>query len=292
MRLLPKFTFIFLLVYGSGLALAAYFAQQFLAQTAHNEVLSQARFMMEAATATRNYTNTEIKPLIQQAEISSMAFPPQTIPSYSAVTNIGYMRKAYPDYTYREAALNPTNPRDRALDWEADVILSFRNYPDRAEATNIRETSDGKMLWLAKPLRAPENCLECHSTPDRAPKSMLAAYGPNNGFGWKADDVVAAQIVQVPMRVPEEIASGAFRTLMTYLGLVGLATLVILNVALNAFVVRPVARLSRLADRISKGDLDSTELPLKGSDEIAELASSFNRMKVSLSKALAMLDGD
>jgi protein-histidine pros-kinase len=53
-----------------------------------------------------------------------------------------------------------------------------------------------------------------------------------------------------------------------------------------------VTRLATLADRISKGDLENTELPLKGSDEIAELASSFNRMKLSLAKALRMLEGD
>lgn len=292
MRLLPKFTLIFLLVYGSGLALAAYFAQIFLAENAHEQVLAQARFMMESAIATRTYTNEQVKPVIQASAMNSMTFIPQTIPSYSAVTNIGYLRKKYPDYTYREASMNPTNPRDRALDWEADIILSFRNYADRTEATSVRETAEGKMLWLAKPIRAPEACLECHSTPDRAPASLIATYGSNNGFGWKADDVIAAQIVQVPMRVPEELSAKAFRGLMTYLGLVGLATLIMLNVALNAFVVRPVARLSRLADRISKGELENTELPLKGSDEIAELASSFNRMKVSLAKALKMLEGE
>jgi HAMP domain-containing protein len=292
MRLLPKFTLIFLLVYGSGLALAAYFASQFLTENAHDQVLGQARLMMESATATRTYTNEQVKPVIQQAAISSMTFIPQTIPSYSAVTNFGYLRKKYPDYTYREASMNPTNPRDRALDWEGDIILTFRNYNERTEATSVRDTPDGKMLWLAKPIRAPEACLDCHSTPDRAPSALIATYGSSNGFGWKAGDVIAAQIVQVPMRVPEEIAAKAFRTLMTYLGLVGLATLIMLNVALQAFVVRPVTRLAMLADRISKGDLENTELPLKGSDEIAELASSFNRMKLSLAKALRMLEGE
>jgi protein-histidine pros-kinase len=79
---------------------------------------------------------------------------------------------------------------------------------------------------------------------------------------------------------------------MTYLGLVGLTTLVILNLALNAFVVRPVARLSTLADRISKGDLENTDLPVKGKDEISDLASSFNRMKLSLVKALRLLEDE
>jgi protein-histidine pros-kinase len=292
MRLLPKFTLIFLLVYGSGLALAAFFAARFLSENAHDQVLSQARLMMESASATRKYTTEQVKPVIQQAALSSTVFIPQTIPSYSAVTNFGYLRTRYPEYTYREPALNPTNLRDRAFDWESDIILGFRNNGDRKEATNIRETPEGNMLWLARPIRSPEPCLECHSTPDKAPAALRATYGSNNGFGWKANDVVAAQIVQVPTRVPEEIASKAFRSLMTYLGLVGLATLIVLNVALNAFVVRPVARLSQLADRISKGDLESTDLPLKGNDEIAELAGSFNRMKLSLAKALKMLEGE
>ncbi|HEY3740224.1 MAG TPA: DUF3365 domain-containing protein [Bryobacteraceae bacterium] len=292
MRLLPKFTIIFLLVYGSGLALAAYFADAFLAENAHDQVLAQARLMMESASAIRKYTNEQIKPVIQQTAASSMAFVPQTVPSYSAITDFGYLRKKYPDYTYREPALNPTNPRDRAMDWESDVILTFKNFGDRTEETNIRETPEGKMLWLARPLRSPQPCLECHSTPDAAPASLIATYGRNNGFGWKADEVVAAQIVQVPMEVPQRIAAKAFRSLMFYLGLVGLATLIMLNIALQAFVVRPVARLSRLADRISKGDLETTELPLKGKDEIAELAASFNRMKLSLGKALKMLESD
>ena len=133
----PEFTLIFLVVYGSGLVLAAYFAQQFLSQNAYDQVLSQARFLMETATATRTDTNEQIKPIIQQAGISSMTFLPQTIPSYSAVTTIGFLRKKYPDYNYREASMNPTNPRDRALDWEADIILAFRNYADRSESTNV-----------------------------------------------------------------------------------------------------------------------------------------------------------
>jgi protein-histidine pros-kinase len=248
--------------------------------------------MMESASATRKYTSEQVKPVIQKAAINSTVFIPQTIPSYGAQTNFGYLRAKYPDYVYREPALNPTNLRDRAFDWESDIILSFRNNVGKTEASNIRETPEGKMLWLARPIRSPQACLECHSTPDKAPTALIATYGPNNGFGWKADDVVAAQIVQVPTRVPEEIAAKAFRSLMTYLGLVGFTTLVMLNVALNAFVVRPVARLSQLADRISKGDLETTELPLKGSDEIAELAASFNRMKLSLAKALRMLEGD
>ena len=54
----------------------------------------------------------------------------------------------------------------------------------------------------------------------------------------------------------------------------------------------PAKKLSAMADRISKGDKDVPELPVRGKDEVAMLAGSFNRMRVSLSKAIAMLEGE
>ncbi len=44
------------------------------------------------------------------------------------------------------------------------------------------------------------------------------------------------------------------------------------------------------ADEISKRNLNVPELPVKGSDEISQLARSFNRMYVSLVKAIQMLE--
>jgi hypothetical protein len=54
---------------------------------------------------------------------------------------------------YKEAALNPTNPRDRAVDWEADIINTFRNHPGAAkELVGERDTPTGRSLYLARPI--------------------------------------------------------------------------------------------------------------------------------------------
>jgi protein-histidine pros-kinase len=120
---------------------------------------------------------------------------------------------------------------------------------------------------------------------------MLKIYGPDNGFNWHLNDVVGAQIVSVPMTVPRTMARNAFLTLIGSLFAVFLATLLLLNVMLTLLVIRPVTRLSRAADTISKGDLDDiTDLPDNGKDEVAALAGSFNRMQRSLKKAIAMLE--
>ena len=290
MKLLAKFNLAFIIVFGCGLGIAAYLSQRFLQQDAADQVLRQAALMMETAQASRTYTNQQLKPLLEPEQREKKIFIPQTVPAFAATESFNYLRKRYPAYTYKEATLNPTNLRDRAVDWEADVINIFRNHPDRKEVTGTRDTPDGISLYMARPIRAPEACLECHSIPARAPRPMLKIYGSANGFGWKPDEIVGAQIVSVPMSMPIAIADRAFRTLMLYLGLVGLGTLVILDLALVSIVIRPVTRLSRMADDISKGSLDVPELPIHGKDEIAGLAGSFNRMYVSLKKAIQLLE--
>ena len=119
---------------------------------------------------------------------------------------------------------------------------------------------------------------------------MIRIYGTNNGFDWKRGDTVGAQIVSVPMSVPLNIADRAFRTLMIYLCGLALAALILLDLAMVLIVIRPVSRLSALADEVSNGNFNVPEIPVKGSDEISDLARSFNRMYVSMVKAMRMLE--
>jgi HAMP domain-containing protein len=290
MRILAKFTLIFVLVFGLGLCLSAYLSLQFLEKDARDQVIQQARLMMESASSMRHYTSTEIKPLLDTPATRRMTFYPQTIPAYSATQTFNALRRSgYPDYVYKEATLNPTNLRDRAVDWETDIINTFRNFPDRTEMIGERETPSGPTLFLAHPIRAPEPCLECHSIPKAAPPSMIRIYGTANGFGWKPNEIIGAQIVSVPMALAVSIARQGFRTLMFYLIGVALLTIIVLDLALVFTVVRPVSKLSRMADEISKGNMDIPELTVRGKDEIAALASAFNRMYISLAKAIRLL---
>ncbi len=212
------------------------------------------------------------------------------MPAFAATEMFIYMRDRYPDYLYKEAALNPTNPRDRAVDWEEDIIKVFRNHPDMALFDGERATPFGKSLYLARPMRASKSCLECHSTPSAAPSEMVELYGPANGFGWTEGDVIGAQIVSVPVSLPVTMANRAFRQITLSLLAVGAVTLAVLNLVLYLTVIRPVSRFAARADEISKGHMDVPELPVTGHDEIATLAGAFNRMHRSLAAAMKILD--
>ena len=290
MKLLPKFNLILGAVLAAGLAVAALASHQFLQSDAREEVLRQAGLMMAAMGAARDYTTKDIKPLLVTQQEHQRSFLPQTVPAFAAMTNFSYLRARYSDYAYRETVLNPTNPRDRAVDWEADVINAFRNSPKPVkELVGERDTPTGRSLYVARPIQATAPCLECHSVPRAAPAAMLRHYGPNNGFGWQQNEIVGAQIVSVPMAVPMRIADRAFQTLVSLLAGVFLASLLLLDLLLHFAVVRPLRRLSAMADQISVGQADVAELPVRGNDEIAVLAGSFNRMRRSLDRALKML---
>src|SRR5260370_16053302 len=269
MKFLAKFNLAFLIVFGCGLAVAGYFSYRFLQNDARDQVIRQAAVMLQTALSSRTYTNEQLKPLLEPEQKANAVFIPQTVPAYAATESFGYLRKTYPAYTYKEATLNPTNPRDRAVDWEADIIHVFRNHQDRTEMTGERDTPDGRSLYLARPIRAPQACLECHSVPARAPRAMIKVYGTANGFGWKPDEIVGAQIVSVPMSVPFEIADSAFKKLVVYLGAIGVGTMLVLDLALVLIVIRPVRRLCRMAGAISEGKLAGAAPPVEGRDEIA-----------------------
>jgi HAMP domain-containing protein len=176
------------------------------------------------------------------------------------------------------------------MDREKDIIDQFRNNPNLKDFAGQRDTPMGKSLYLARPLRAAANCLECHSTPEAAPHAMIEHYGSANGFGWQENDVIAAQIVSVPASLPVEMANREFRQLMTLLIIVGVVTLITVNLVLMMLVVRPVGELARRAEEISEGKMDSTELPCTGHCEISMLVASFNRMHRSLQTAMKLLD--
>lgn len=289
MGLRLKFNLVLILVFLAGFGAAGLVSRQLLQDNARDEVVRNARLMMEAATSVRTYTINQIQPhLIKQLE---EVFLPQTVPAYAATEAINQLQKKYPDYSYKEATLNPTNPRDRAADWEADIVQQFRQHADLKELVSERQSSTGRSLFIAKPIQIINPaCLQCHTTAAIAPPTMIKVYGEANGFGWKLNEIVGAQVVTVPMEIPIRNADRAFTTFMASLAGVFLVVFVVLNLMLSWLIIRPIRKLSQAADRISTGDFQEPEFVEKGKDEVAVLGSSFNRMRRSLEKAMQMID--
>lgn len=288
MGLRTKFNMVLLTAFLIGWGLTAYWTDRILKENAREEVLQNASIMMESALGARTYTAQQIKPLLTLQ--MKRAFRPETVSAYAATQSFKALRTKFPEYTYKEAALNPTNPINRASDWEADIVQEFRNNSERKELAVERDTPTGRMLNLARPLRiSDEGCLTCHGRVEDAPKTMTDIYGVNNGFGWKMQEIVGAQVVTVPMTVPLARAQKTFNTFMLLLGGVFLFLLVLLNILLHFVVIQPVVRIATMANEVSLGKPDVPEYVRPGKDEISSLSQSFNRMRLSLENAMKML---
>lgn len=289
MRLKLKFNLILIFVFLLGLVVSGYVSHDILRKNAREEVVRHANLILEAALAVRSYTVSQVKPHL---ELQLMrVFLPQSVPAFAAAETMGELRKKQPDYFYKEAALNPTNPRNRATDWEADLIQIFRDSTNPKEIVGERDTPTGPSLYIARPIQIKqEACLACHTTPTAAPATMIKLYGENNGFGWKLNEVIGAQIVSVPMSLPILNADRAFVTFMALLVGVFAVLFIVLNLMLNRMIVKRVAKMSRAAEEISTGNFEIPEFAEAGKDEIATLGRSFNRMRRSLEKALQMIE--
>jgi protein-histidine pros-kinase len=289
MKIRTKLNLVLLAVFAVSLVVVGWMSYRVLRDNARQEVAQHAGIMLEAALSMRHYTVQQVKPLLEMQ--LQRAFLPQSVPAYAATEIFQALRAQYADYTYKEATLNPTNPRDRATDWESDIVHEFRNDPSKSELLGERETPTGRSLYLARPIQITNQaCLACHSTAEAAPETMIDLYGTANGFGWQHQEIVGAQIVSVPMSVPIQKAEKAFYTFMGSLLVVFACLFAILNIMLSAIVIKPLARMSQLADAVSTGHLELPEFAVRGRDEIAVLAQSFNRLRRSLEQAMRLVD--
>jgi protein-histidine pros-kinase len=258
-------------------------------RNAREQLHAQIAVLRAQALAVRTYTSDEIRPLI--SDLSDVQFLPQTVPSFSAQTVFARFRDSFPNFYYKEAALNPTNPSDLALPWERDLIETLRANPNLEELVQVRETDKGRQYTVAFPLAIKgEACLTCHSTPEKAPASMVALYGKKNGFGWKLGETIGAQIISAPLEVAEGQAWQNLKLLIGATSALFLMLLLLINILLRWMVINPVRKMAEITELVSMGDSSQPEYMHAGNDEVASLSQSFNRMRRSLDNAMKMLE--
>jgi len=289
MSLRLKFNVVMLAALLAGLALAGIFLDSLTQRTARRAVLSEAAVMMGQVNASIHYTDSQVSPLLFKS--MNVQFLPQSIPFYAAQQSFDTLSKGFPDYSFRQPTINPTNPSDRPVGWESRIIETMLAKPGLESLITERDTAAGKILSYSVPvLVSSPTCLSCHSTPETAPASMIDVYGRNNGFGWKLGSTVGAEVVSVPERLALSQARQSLYGIMEGLVVVFAFMLLLLNGMLHLFIIVPVRHVSRLADEVSLGNMEMPELSEASRDEIGSLSRSFNRMRRSLAAALRILE--
>jgi two-component system, cell cycle response regulator len=197
-------------------------------EQANHDIVKQADMLMESALASRSYTVDLVKP--QLDPMLAEKFLPQTVPAFAATEIFERFRKRFANFKYKEAVLDPTNPRDLADDQEREIIKRFVADPSLKEASGELFRNLDRIYYVAKPIQIKNPaCLACHDTPERAPQTMRAIYGDKGGFGWKKDQIVGAQIIVVPAYEQDKTTGSLLKVIAGVVIAMFLAMVVVVN---------------------------------------------------------------
>ncbi|MCP6762133.1 MAG: DUF3365 domain-containing protein [Fischerella sp. CENA71] len=287
-----KVNLLLILVFIISILVTSITMSTLLQHRAQKEVTSKAIILMRTMNSVRKYTQDRINPLLKSRLETETQFIPETVPAFSAIKIFENFRKdnEFKNFIYREAAINPTNLRDKADNFETKILQSFRNNPKTQEITGFRKLPQGEVFYIARPLAITQpSCLECHSTVEKAPKSLLASYGTKNGFGWQLNEIVAAQIISVPSQEVFEDAEHSWSMIIGLVIAIFALVILLLNLLIKRAIVQRIKSIEKIAQQVSVGNM-SIDFDEKHNDEIGGLAVAFNRMKASLQIALNLLE--
>lgn len=284
-----KYNIVLLLACLLGIAAATAISYLIVQKSAVEEIRHSINLVRANALAIRSYTLNSITPLLSND--NDILFLPETVTSFAAQAVFSTFKDRFPEFNYKEAALNPTNPADLPNELEASLIEQLRADPSLDQIATVVENDKGRFLTVAFPLTiTQEGCLQCHSTPAAAPPAMVDLYGPENGFGWRLGETVGAQIISAPMSIADRRAQETGLILIAGFSVVFFLVFVMTNLMLGSIVLRPVRRMSDVAEKVSMGDFSVPEYSKPGRDEISSLSISFNRVRRSLERAMSMID--
>lgn len=289
LKLASQFTVFLSLIFIVGVSLGGCALSKALEHRAELEIRDRAQLVTEMMSSVSDYTNDRITPLLR--EKSQSHFVAETVPSYASRQVFERLQQnwKYKDFIYKSAALNPTNLADKADLFEAKLIERFQNDRTLKTLSGFRKTSEGQLFYSSQPLAiTEESCLQCHSTPEKAPKSHLDRYGTQNGFGWQLNEIIGTRIVYLPAN---EVFANARQALFVFINIFSVIfalVLLVINYLLKRRVIQPLKPMAQLATQLSleKVSVEEVEaIERQGlskiahrSDELGQLGRVFQRM--------------
>jgi HAMP domain-containing protein len=150
--------------------------------------------------------------------------------------------------------------------------------PDQAEEIVIDHGKDARFISVTADIASAQGCVDCHNKMTESPK-----------HDFRLGDVMGGLVISVPLSRSLNDASN--NALVLALGLIGVFAAVLLVVGWIqwAFISKPLLRLEQAADQISLGEIE-TPIVADSKDEVGDLAKAFERMRVSLARAMESLD--
>lgn len=275
LKLGPQFTLLLALVFLAGILLSGMTLWGTLQHEAEEDVTTQAAILMETIDSARNYTIHNINPLLENRLDRESTFIREAIPAFAAreIFERFRDRPEYHDFFYKEAAPNPSNIRDLADGFETQLVEQFRRQPSLTQLSGYQKTAGSTLFYIARPLAVKEaSCLKCHTSPETAPKGQIAIYGDRTGFGWKLNEVVAAQTIYVPADEVFAHSRSNMALMMGIFAAIFAVAVLSINRLLKRRVIQPLKQLTAIAQRVSTGSMTAEQVGAFDAPQIVKVA--------------------
>lgn len=247
------------------------------------QINQQTELISSFARAARDYVTKELRPALD-SRTHEFILQGQ---SSSYVTNkiFSLFNKTFPEYSFRQPALHPLNPKNQASPFEADIIQRFQNDPSLATLSGFRKNDDQVSYYVAHPVLVEKSCLTCHGDPKGAPPELLDTYGSSSGSQWPLGKVVSATIIQVP--VDKEIAAQHYRHMLLAASVFFLLALFIgmHHLLFERLILRRMVRLTSDIQAMGDNVRATKQLPENTHDEFDILIKAFNHMTTTMREA-------
>src|SRR5262249_27801099 len=154
MKLSVKFSGAVLLLVAVSLGLTAWLLIRRQTQSLHDEALERSRIILSMGEASREYARETLSPAVRKAvnpHKVGLIFEADSA-TFVARGTFDAFRKREPDYSFREAALNPLNLVHKADAQEAELIRRFQADPALAELSGFLSRNGHQIFYVARPI--------------------------------------------------------------------------------------------------------------------------------------------
>jgi len=262
------------------MATGAWYINQLQIQVLEKEAQNRTELVLHFTQATQDYMTHSLRPSVEQLienlpiEVLSANFATREV--------VEEFNLALPEYIYKPATINPTNPIDTANEFEVSLIEKFRQNPKLEKLTGYTTLENQERFYSASPVQVFASCLRCHGDPKVAPKVMIQRYGSTNGFGWQVGDIVGALMVYVPIADLRANFASTLHNLWLTLALLTLVAAILIYWWFGQLVAHRLTRISGVMSQTAANPTFKLTLHDSTKDEIGIMARSFNRMAESL----------
>jgi signal transduction histidine kinase/ActR/RegA family two-component response regulator len=237
-----------------------------------------AGLALEFDLAIRDYAAKVVRPFAQAHSPEGEFVPEVMSTSFVARSIFEQVRKRYPESIIKFSSDHPRNPANLATKAEMEMIQYFNDRPDQHEWSGQIEM-EGKAYYAHfKTRRMEASCLQCHGDPKDAPQSLVARYGGEAGFHRPLGQVMAMDMVAIPIQPFQAELGRQIRASGMALA-VGVAVLLAgIAWGFHILVTRKLGLIQSHFHRVTRQEesYPIPEIPVQSEDELRTLAEGFN----------------